>query len=213
MKSLNLAVLGMNEMRWSGAGKREVENCVVYYSGTSHGTHRHGEGAILEGETAKRVTNFVLVSERIMLLQFNTKPVKMNIMQVYAPTGDASDEEVEEMYGIMTDILRKLPGEDISMVMGDFNAKVGKGASGRGVGLFGLGERNERGDRLSVFCEEQGLVVMNTFFKLPPRRLYTWTSPRDEAGQRTRNQIDYILINRRFRNGCVSVKTYPGAVL
>lgn len=80
--------------------------------------------------------------------------------------GEVAKQEVEEMYGIMTDILEKLPGEDINIVMGDFNAKIGRGASGEAVGPFGLRERNERSDRLGVFCEEQRLTVLNTFFRM-----------------------------------------------
>lgn len=74
-----------------------------------------------------------------------------------------------------------------------------------------LVSENKMKDRLSFFCEEKELVVLNTFFKLNPRRLYTWTSPRDNVGQIVRNQIDYILINKRFRNSCTYVKTYPRA--
>uniref|UniRef100_A0A8D8SJV6 Craniofacial development protein 2 n=1 Tax=Cacopsylla melanoneura TaxID=428564 RepID=A0A8D8SJV6_9HEMI len=55
------------------------------------------------------------------------------------------------------------------------------------------------------------LVVMNTWFKMPPRRLYTWKSPMNKADKIIRNQIDFILVNQRFRNSCTSVKTYPGA--
>lgn len=79
------------------------------------------------------------------------------------------------------------------------------------VGPFGLGERNDRGDNLELFAETHQLVVMNTWFRQPPRRLYTWTSPKHRSDRIIRNQIDYILINKRFRNGCISVKTYPGA--
>lgn len=79
------------------------------------------------------------------------------------------------------------------------------------MGSFGLGERNERGDRLIEFATEEQLVVTNTFYDLPPRRLYTWKSPQDTPDHTVRNQIDYILINKRFRNSITSVKAYPGS--
>lgn len=79
------------------------------------------------------------------------------------------------------------------------------------IGRFGLGCRNDRGDRLIQFCAEQNLAVMNTFFKLPKRRLYTWKSPADSLSNIIRNQIDYIMINQRFKNIIQSAKTYPGA--
>ena len=95
--------------------------------------------------------------------------------------------------------------------MGDFNAKVGNGQFEECIGPFGLGERNERGERLIDFVMEEQFIVTNTFFKLPPRRLYTWKSPQDTPDHITRNQIDYIMVNKRFRNSITSVKTHPGA--
>ena len=76
---------------------------------------------------------------------------------------------------------------------------MGKGRSGDVVGDHGLGERNERGDRLVQFCQEQEMWIANTHFQKPERKLYTWRSPGDVY----RNQIDFLLINKRFKN-CVS---------
>ena len=91
--------------------------------------------------------------------------------------------------------------------MGDLNAKVGQGQDGKTVGEFGLGERNERGDRWVQWCEANNMVITNTWFKEHPRRIYTWKSP----GDRTRNQIDFITINDRFRRAVKHAKTHPGA--
>ena len=91
--------------------------------------------------------------------------------------------------------------------MGDMNAKIGKGRHSNVVGNWGLGKRNERGDRLLEYAVKNDLRIMNTWFKQPPRKLYTWTSP----GDIVRNQIDYIMINSRFRNCIHKVKVRPGA--
>ena len=90
--------------------------------------------------------------------------------------------------------------------MGDFNAKVGTKLENT-VGRYGLGDMNERVERLVEFCQQHNLVITNTWFQQHPRRLYTWQSPDKE----TRNQIDYIMINNRFKTGVRRVKTYPGA--
>ena len=63
--------------------------------------------------------------------------------------------------------------------MGDLNAKIDKGKCEDLIGEYGLGERNERGKRLVEFIQEKEMVVTNTLYKLPPRRLYTWKSPQD----------------------------------
>lgn len=93
------------------------------------------------------------------------------------------------------------------VVMGDFNAKIGKGRQQDIVGDFGIGTRNEGGERLLQFCLENRLIVTNTLFQHPKRLLYTWKSPGDVR----RNQIDYILISKRHRNNVKECKTYPAA--
>ena len=90
--------------------------------------------------------------------------------------------------------------------MGDWNAKVGEQREYPVSGKFGLGDRNDRGQRLVEFCWTSKLTITNTLFEHPNRRLYTWKSP----GDIHRNQIDYIMINQRHRNS-VQVRTYPGA--
>ena len=89
----------------------------------------------------------------------------------------------------MSQAVKQVPKEDMLLVMGDFNAKVGRrepSAMSSAVGLYGLGETNETVEQLEDFCLEHQLVLANTMFKQHPRRLYTWTSP----GGNTRNQID-----------------------
>ena len=75
------------------------------------------------------------------------------------------------------------------------------------TGRFGLGERNERGDQLVEFCTRNDFQIMNTFFKLHARMLYTWRSP----DQTTRNQIDYIIYKTRWRSSVRRVTILPGA--
>ena len=104
-------------------------------------------------------------------------------------------------------MIKNVKSTEVLIIMGDFNAKVGRGKEGDIVGKFGLGERNDRGERLIQFCVENDLMVANTFFQKPNRKLYTWKSP----GDWIRNQIDYILIRKRFRNSVKKCQTYPGA--
>ena len=73
--------------------------------------------------------------------------------------------------------------------MGDWNAVVGEGEPDECVGQNGLGERNNRGERLVEFCKQQQMLVTNTCFKQDKRRRYTWKAPGDTG----RYQLDYIL--------------------
>ena len=85
--------------------------------------------------------------------------------------------------------------QDRLIIYGDFNAKVGAGNKCDINGIYGIGRRNERGERLVEFCKTNSLITGNTLFKQHPRRTFTWTSP---DGQ-TRNQTDYMLIQNRWK--------------
>lgn len=211
MKRLKISILGISEMRWPNYGKCSIDGHHIYYSGEDSSNHWNGVGFIIDHKIEKALINFIPVSDRVALLQINTKPVQMNLIQVYAPQSEYDDQTVETFYQSVQHALSQIKKGEIIMVLGDFNAKIGEGRDGDVVGKFGLGTRNDRGDRLVQFCQENELMVSNTFFKLPKRRLYTWKSPTDKAEKTVRNQIDFITINKRYRNTIHSVKTYPGA--
>lgn len=137
--------------------------------------------------------------------------MNVSIIVAYAPTADKPERELETFYSELTELLQKTTKEEITVILGDFNAKVGKGRVEDVCGEYGLGLRNERGDRLVQFCQEEDMTIANTWFKLPPRRLYTWRSPQDSQQHCVRNQIDYIMISKRFKNSIKAAKTYPGA--
>ena len=103
--------------------------------------------------------------------------------------------------------MKLVKSTDVLILIGDWNAKVGNEESGHITGKCGLGDRNLRGGRLIQFCQEENLVVTNTFYQHHIRRLYTWMSPGDQH----RNHIDYILVKNRFKNHVKDVHTYPGA--
>jgi hypothetical protein len=91
------------------------------------------------------------------------------------PTSDYEDEEVEELYDRIEDILEEDgKGDTNTIIMGDWNSVVGDKSNGNICGPYGLGNRNEGSKMLIDFCERTGLVITNTWFKKPKRRLYTW---------------------------------------
>ena len=90
--------------------------------------------------------------------------------------------------------------------MGNFNAKVGRGKHTDIVGSEGLGEMNERGEKVMEWCEQNDQII-NTWFTKHPRKLWIWKS----LDGITRNQIDYITVNRRYRNTVRDIRTHPEA--
>ena len=101
----------------------------------------------------------------------------VTVMLVYAPASNAEEAEFERFYEDLQDLLELTPKKDVLFIIGDRNAKVGSQETSGVTGKFGLGIRNEAGQRLIEFCQENALVIANTLFQQHKRRLYTWTSP------------------------------------
>ena len=99
------------------------------------------------------------------------------VIQAYAPTINAEEAEVERFYEDMQVLLELTPKKDVLFIIGDWNAKVGSQGTPGVTGKFGFGVRNEAGQRLIEFCQENALVIANTLFQQDKRRFYTWTSP------------------------------------
>ena len=90
-----------------------------------------------------------------------TKPAPRSIIQVYAPTRSHDDEVVDSFYEKLQSALEQVKRREICILMGDFNAKVGEGAEpSAGIGRFGLGIRNERGQRLADFSAANNLSIL-----------------------------------------------------
>ena len=139
-------------------------------------------------------------------VHFQCKPFTITVIQVCALTSNAKKAEVEHFYKDLQDILKLTPQKDVLFIIEDWNAKVGSQEIPGVMGKFGLGVKNEAGQRPTEFCQENTLVIANTLFQQHKRRFYTWTSPDGQY----RNQIDYILCNQRWRSIIQSAKTRPG---
>ena len=109
-------------------------------------------------------------------VRFQGKPFNITVIQVYAPTSNAEEAEVEQFYEDLQDLIKLTPKRDVLFIIGDWNAKVRSQETPGVTGKLGLGVQNEAGQRLMEFCQENALVIANTIFQQHKRRLYTWTS-------------------------------------
>ena len=105
-------------------------------------------------------------------VRFQGKPFNIPVVQVYAPTSNAEETEVEQFYEDLQDLLELTPKKDVLFIIGYLNAKVGSQGIPGVTGKFGLGVQNEAGQRLIEFCQENTLVVANTLFQQHKRRLH-----------------------------------------
>ena len=106
-------------------------------------------------------------------VHFQGKPFNITVIQVYVPTSNAEEAEVEWFCENLQDLLELAPKKDVLFILADWNVKVGSQEIPGITGKFGLRVQNEAGQRLIEFCQENTLVIANTLFQQHKRRLYT----------------------------------------
>ena len=108
-------------------------------------------------------------------VHFQGKPFNIRVIQGYAPTTNAEEDEIEWFYEDLQD-LELTPKKDVLFIIGNWNAQVGSQAIPGVAGMFALGRQNEAGQKLTEFCQENTLVIAITLFQ-HKRQPYTRTSP------------------------------------
>ena len=214
MKKYNLAILGISESRWTGSGqKRLVTGELLLYSGHEEDNAHHTQGvALMLSKAAQRaLMGWEAHGSRAIAATFKTKKerINMNIIQCYAPTNDSDEESKDEFYSRIQTIIQRYSRRDITILMGDINAKIGSNNRGyeRIMGQHGLGEMNENGERFAELCANNNLVIGGSVF--PHRRVHkaTWVSP----DLSTENQIDHVCVTKKFRRSLLDVRARRGA--
>ena len=97
-------------------------------------------------------------------VRFQGKPFNITVIQVYTPTSNAEEAEVEWFYEDLQEFLELTPRKDVLFIIRDWNAKEGSQEIPGVTGKFGLGVQNEAGQRLIEFCRENTLVIANNLF-------------------------------------------------
>ena len=124
MARVNVDILGISELKWSGMGELNSDDHYIYYCGQE--SLRRNEVAILVN---KRVRNAVLgcnlKNDRMISVRFQGKPFIITVIQVYAPTSNAEEAEGERFYEELQNLLELIPKEYVIFIIGDWNAKVG----------------------------------------------------------------------------------------
>ena len=98
-------------------------------------------------------------------VHFQGKPFNITVIQVYAPTSNAEEAAVERFHEDLQDLLEHTPKKDVLFITGDWNAKVGSQEILGVTGKFDLVVQNEAGQRVTEFCQETALIIVNTLFQ------------------------------------------------
>ena len=191
IRNVKWDIIGISEVRRPGEELIELRSKHLLYSYGKEKVKQSGVGFLINKNLKDNVTGFKAVSDRVASVTIQlSKRYKLNIIQVYAPTSQSTQQEIDNFYDDLNSLLQGTR-KHFNVIMGDFNAQVGQGNE-HCVGKFGYKIRNERGEDLVNFATANGFKIMNTFFKKGPSRKWTWRSPNHE----TRNEIDYILTDK-----------------
>ena len=149
-------IIGLSETRWNGNGEVITQNghqCI--YSGLDK-KHMQGVAFLVNKELTNSIINKTIVFSRIISIGIQAIPFNCTLIQVYAPTTEYSEEEIEIFYEQIEDTIKQTPRTYLLIIMGDWNAKVGVDAHltwPNAVGRFGNDITNERSERLLEFAD------------------------------------------------------------
>jgi len=165
--------IALQEVRWKGAGSSKISQRTII-NGNSEQAHRLGTGFAIHESIIHMVKDFRDISPRISTLTLKTRDFRIVLIKAHAPTEEKDDEEKEEFYSTLEDTMDTAVG-DLKIVLGDFNAKLGKEAVYRAViGTHSLHEvSNDNGMKLINFSVGKGLCIKSTMF--PRKEIHKYT--------------------------------------
>ncbi|PNF38233.1 hypothetical protein B7P43_G11852 [Cryptotermes secundus] len=209
----NMKITAIQEIRWLGKGIMDIlyilyYRNILYVSGKTEGNKEFGVAFVIEQEFKSAIINFKPISERICTLRIRTKFFNMTLMNVHAPTEEKEEEVKDYFYQQMEETYDSIQSNDIKFILGDLNAKIGKEKEHRGViGSESLHcTTNHNGIKLINFSESKNLIISSTYFPHKNIHKKTWAAL-DEV---TFNQIDHVLVEKRFATNILDVRTLRG---
>lgn len=191
LTNVNWDIIGLAEVRRNYVSiEHRKTKTILCHSAAVGGNH--GVGFLMQSKWKNCIEAFMPKSKRIAVLKIKfANNLKYTIIQIHAPIANSTDEEIEEFYGQLQQIVdsEKNPTAQL-MILGDWNARIGQKEFGEDliVGSYGYGTRNGRGTSLLNFALENKLKITNTFFKQQNSKKWTWISPTGN-----KHQLDYIL--------------------
>ena len=174
MVRVNINILGIRELNWTGMGKFNSDDHYIYYCG-QESLRRNGVALIVN----KWVRNAGLgcsLNNRMISVRFQGKAFNITEIWVYASTTNAKEADVKWFYEGLQELLEPTPKKDILFITGDWNAKAGSQDISGVTGKFGLWGQNEAEQRLTECCQSNTLVIANILFQQHKRWFYTWAS-------------------------------------
>ena len=125
MARVNIKILGISKLKWTGMGEFHSDDHYIYYCG-QESLKRNGVAIMVNKRVRNAVLGCHLKNDRMISVRFQGKPFNITVIQVYAPTSNAEEVEVERFYKGLQDLLELTPKKDVLFVIGNWNAKSRK---------------------------------------------------------------------------------------
>ncbi|XP_072178194.1 craniofacial development protein 2-like [Diadema setosum] len=196
--SIDIAALSETRLADTGEITEAGAGYTFFWSGKALNERREaGVGFAIRTTLVKNLGSLPRgISDRLMVMRIPLHgKTHLSLISVYAPTMTYTLEEKELFYQNLSKVLRSVPKDDKLLILGDFNARVGRDAQSWPdvIGPHGIGHENTNGQLLLTLCAEHGLTITNTLFQLPDIHKTTWMHPRSKHW----HLIDYVIIRRR----------------
>ena len=124
MARVNVDILGISELKWTGMGEFNSDDHYIYYCG-QESLRRNGVAIMVNKRVQNALLGCNLKNDRMISVHFQGKPFNITVFQVYAPTSNTEEAEGEWFYEDLQDLLELTPKKDVLFIIGDWNAKVG----------------------------------------------------------------------------------------
>ena len=141
MARVNIDILGIGELKWTGMGEFNSDDHYIYYCG-QESLRRNGVAIMVNKRVGNAVLGCNLKNDRMISVCFQGKPFNITVIQVYAPASNAEEAEVEWFYEDLQNLLELTPKKDVLSIIGEWNAKVGSQEITGVTDKFGLGVQN-----------------------------------------------------------------------
>jgi len=204
----NLDITALQEIRWKGYERIRKPRYILLYSGAET-QGEQGVGFTIKRSMEHSIIGFEPINSRLCKIRIKGKFYNTTVVNVYAPTENAKDEQKEQFYEDLNRCCDQVPKHDALLIVGDFNARIGKEIANQSVvGQHTIHEvTSENGLILCQFAEVNELLISSTCFEHKDIHKGTWQDP---AG-RTVNQMDHVLSNKRRASIVEDVQTMRGA--
>ncbi|XP_060842503.1 craniofacial development protein 2-like [Rhopalosiphum padi] len=207
LERYKLDITAVQEVRWDGAGSLKTQEMIIFYSGGEN--HVRGVGFVIKNSILPNVVRFEPINDRICYVELKGKWFNIILINCYAPTEEKSEEIKNAFYEELDRIYDALPTGKPKIILGDFNAKIGKEETYTPtIGKDSLhNDTNDNGNKLITFATARNMRISSTMFPHKNIHKQTWISPCGKV----RNQIDHVMVDYRIRSSINDVRSMRGS--